>query len=985
VLAAGGNESAYFRNARLPLLRNLIDQRAACASVFSLLSSAVELYPHQVHAALTVVSDPVRRYLLADEVGLGKTIEAGLVIRQTLIDNPRARVAVLAPEVLRRQWVRELAQKFLIDDFPGAVVKCVAHEMPARWERYRNCDLVVIDEAHRLVQVTGAGESPYRELCEVAHSARCLLLLSATPVTSQILTHLGLLHLLDPNLYPWTDTESFRRRHELRSQLADAVYGLDSDYTYLLRPTVSEILALLPGDDVLLGELSQFVLELLDENDELRTGAGPVELKSRVEALRAHISETYRLHRRVIRNRRDKVLRDDPASDFAPYEVRGRQRPKQFVPQSDAQEATRLALLEWRSAVWDEILDTQATERAAAYAEVLAVLTSRAGGTADDLADALRWRTQGDEEASQRAGLTPGERAILAQPESLAADQAVLDRLQPHLSDSAGSGDLDALVDCMLPALRASRRAVIFCGPGRLASVLAKRLRSRFPRVDVQEHTHLAGVEASESALVNWGTADLRAGPKQILVADDSAEDGLNLQAADAVIHLRLPWSPNQLEQRLGRVDRYPGVVAGSLHVPALQYALTDSDPDESFDAAWLQLLVDGYGIFSDSVSTLQDAIAAGLAATWKLALENGPPGLKECTQKVQDDLTRAREEIDKIDMLESIHETSIEGRDIGLALNQIEQSWRATREAIMRYTADGDGGIKLRHYDRTIDGCRREVFDLRQSRPLLSPRQWHLALRRVTPQMAQGAFNRSPALRAPGTRLLRRGNPLVDAFAEFLDIDDRGQAVAYRRVDPGFSGDPEPYFGFDYLIEPEITGALRQVADKPGAASALRRQADRMLAPVTLSVWIKAGSNEPVPDGDLHALLSRAYDKRASDLNYSSTRIKELIGMFGGWETYRRAAEAAESVARQRLAEVTDLQTRCTQAKDQALQRFAVARAQAKARQAAGHLVGDAESYVLDVGITHALIEGLNRPNVRTVGAVCVVRAGTRQADHGR
>lgn len=985
VLAAGGNESAYFRNARLPLLRNLIDQRAACASAFSLLSSVIELYPHQVQAALTVVSDPVQRYLLADEVGLGKTIEAGLVIRQTLIDNPRARVAVVAPEVLRRQWVRELEEKFLIDDFPNAVVKCVAHEMPARWERYHDCDLVVVDEAHRLVQLTGAGMSPYRELCGVAHSARSLLLLSATPVTSHFLTHLGLLHLLDRDLYPWTDTESFQRRHELRSQLADAVYGLDSDYTYLLRPTVNEILALLPGNDVLLGELSRSVLELLDLNDELRSGNDPVELKSRVEALRAHISETYRLHRRVIRNRRDKVLRDDPASDFMPYEVRGRQRPERLVPHGDAHEATRLALLEWRSAVWDWIVDAQAAESAAAYAEVLAVLGSRAAGIPEDFVNALRWRTQRDEEAGQRAGLTPRERSILADPEVLAIEQAALNGLEARLGSFADPDrDLDALVHCTLPALQASRRTVVFCGPGRLASVLAKRLRSRFPRVDVHEHTRLAGVEACETALVNWGTADLQAGPRQILVTDDSAEDGLNLQAADAVIHLRLPWSPNQLEQRLGRADRYPGAVAGSLHVPALQYALSDDDSDESFGAAWLHLLEDGYGIFSESVSTLQDAIAAGLADTWKLALENGPPGLKECVQRVQDDLARAREEIDKIDMLESIHETSIEGRDIGLALNQIEQSWRATREAIMRYTADGDGGIKLSHYDRTIDGCKREIFDLRQSRPLLSPRQWHLALRRVTQQMAQGAFNRSAALRAPGTRLLRRGNPLVDAFAEFLAIDDRGQAAAFRRLDPSFSGDPEPYFGFDYLIEADITDALRQIPDQPGAASALRRQADRMLAPFTLSVWMTVGSNEAVPDGDVHALLSRPYDKRTGDLNYSSTRIKELIGMFGSWESYRRAAEVAESTARQRLAQVTDLQTRCAHATDQALQRFAVARAQAKARQAAGHLVGDAESYVLDVAITQALIRGLTRPNVRTVGAVCVVRAGIIQAGDG-
>ncbi len=985
VLAAGGNESPYFCNARLPFFRNLVDQRAACASAFSLISSAVELYPHQLRAALTVLSDPVQRYLLADEVGLGKTIEAGLVIRQILIDNPRARVVVLAPDVLRRQWVRELAEKFFIDDFPDAGVRCVSHEMPSRWERYHNSDLLVVDEAHRLVQVTNPDESPYRELCGFAHSARRLLLLSATPVTSQFLTHLGLLHLLDPNLYRWTETESFRRRYELRSQLADAVYGLDSEYTYLLQPTISEIGALLPGSDRRLSELNQSVLALLDENDVLRHDIDRLELKTRVEALRAHISETYRLHRRVIRNRRDKVLQDDPASEYLPFEVRGRQLPERFVSSGDAHEATRLALLEWRSAVWDWLLDAHARESVDAYALVLAVLAARGVGLADDFLDVLRWRTCRDEAAADRAGLNERERGMLANPEVLPVEQAVLSGLEARISGSTDADrDLDALLDGMLPALNSSRRAVIFCGPGSLASVLAGRFRTRFPRVGVHEHTRLAGAEACESAVATWSAPDSPPTRRQVLLADESAEDGLNLQAADTLVHLRLPWSPNQLEQRLGRVDRYPGTATGSLRAPARQYVLSDSDGDESFPAAWLQLLEDGYRVFSESVSTLQDAIAAGLTGTWALALEHGPPGLKECTQLVKADLAAAREEIDKLDMLESIHETSIEGRDIATALNHIEQSWRATREAILTYTAEGDGGINLRHYRRMVDGSEREIFDLRQSRPLLTPRQWHSVIRRVTPEMAQGTFNRSAALRAPGMRLLRHGNPLIDALAEFLAIDDRGQAAAFRRIDPDFNGDPEPYFGFDFLVEADIAEALRLVADQPSATSALRRQADRLLAPFTLRVWITAGSKEPVPDGPLHALLSRPYDKRARDRNYSSMRITELISLFSTWETYRRTAEAADSAARDRLAEVTDLRTRCSQARDQGRQRLAVARAQAQARHAAGHLVGDSESYALDVAIAQALINGLSRPDVQTVGATCVVRAGIKQADRG-
>ncbi|WP_344457566.1 protein DpdE, partial [Actinocorallia aurantiaca] len=249
VLTSGGSESGYFSNARLPFLRNLVGQRAACASVSALLSSAVEFFPHQVYAALTVLSDPVQRYLLADEVGLGKTIEAGYVIRQTLIDNPRAKICVIAPDVLRRQWQRELREKFFIDDFPSATIRILRQDEPERWVSWEDSDLVVVDEAHQLVQVTNGEVEPYRSLTRLAHGSTRLLLMTATPVMSNHVTQLALLHLLDPSLYRWSDLESFERKYRLRARLASLVYSLDSEFTYLLKDSIDEISELIPESD----------------------------------------------------------------------------------------------------------------------------------------------------------------------------------------------------------------------------------------------------------------------------------------------------------------------------------------------------------------------------------------------------------------------------------------------------------------------------------------------------------------------------------------------------------------------------------------------------------------------------------------------------------------------------------------------------------------------------------------------------------------
>ncbi|MGA4792248.1 protein DpdE [Nocardia sp. AB354] len=974
VLTAGGHESAYFHDARIPFLRNLVAQRAASANIPALLSSAVELFPHQIRAALTVLADPVQRYLLADEVGLGKTVEAGFIIRQTLIDKHDARICIVAPDLLRRQWIRELRLKFFIDDFcPPAQISFVAHEHPERWAKHHYSDLVVVDEAHRLVHVDGPDESPYRELAGLAHSSTRLLLLSATPIMSHYLTQLGMLHLLAPDLYRWTERDAFEEKYRLRSELADSVFALDSEYTYLLPSAIARIRDLLPATDERFTDLSRHVLDLLDDDDELLAGTDASELKARTEALRAHISEAYRLHRRVIRHRRQTVLHDDPDAEFLPYDVRGRQDPEPILIESEAHDFAQSALADWRAQMWDHLLDNGLEMLKPAYGMVLGILVSRGSALAGDLLDALAWRVERDEDAARRTHLSESERILLTEPEVFDFERAILDdlRSQPGVV-VASANHLDDLINAMLPALRRNRRVVLFCGPGTLAGSLVDRLAQRFKSLAVHEHTRRRDMDASDEAVSAW-SATAQAS-NQVLVTDDSAEDGLNLQIADAIIHVRLPWSPNQLEQRLGRVDRYQPPQFG-LSTPARQYRLADPDSGASFLEAWARLLTEGFAVFSGSVSTLQDAIANGINDVWIAALEHGPEGLQSKIAAVQKELHTAQQEIDKMDMLEAIHETSTEGRDIAESILAIESDWRGMQDSLLDYVSE-KGGIKLRYEVREVGGVSRVVFDPLGSRPLLDPRQWQRAKAQLTLHTVQGAFNRSAALRASDTRLFRAGNQLVDVLAQAIYLDDRGQASAFRRVHRGFQGDPIAYFGFDYLVEADLATALELVKDHPDARTALRRQADRLLPPFTLKVWIEAGAFSPISNEQALGWLNHSYDNRR-DQNFNMSNTSELLEVFGGWDRYRETADLAARVAHDHLSEVTDLARRCTQAQEQSRVHVAVAMAQAQTRQAAGHLVGDAESLLTDTAVTSALIEDLSQPSVKVIAATCIIRSG--------
>lgn len=976
-LAVRGGSTAPFRDARLPMLHSLVRQRGACAGMGTFLSSSVELYPHQVEAALTVLSDPVQRYLLADEVGLGKTIEAGFVIRQVLLDDPAARVAVVCPAALRRQWLRELQEKFHIGDFSVERLVVTSHETPLKWQAYEGFALVVVDEAHALVQ-SGPQQSPYRELCALAHSAQRLLLLSATPVTSHYLTNLGLLHLLDPELYGWDQQAEFEQRYAMRSALADSVQSLDPDLNYVIRDSLEDIAKLLPDTDTRFTQLAHAVVALLDDEDELVDASLRGEFSYRVAQVRAHLSETYRIHRRVIRHRREAVLREssDPEVVGLAYAVRGRARPTLIPAPVGAGEGGVELVLHWWSQVRDQLDNEAAAGGSGAYGMVLAVLAARATVLGADVVDVLRWRVHADSEAAERAGLSAPEMNLLAAAPVVAVERNVLSGVE-HGEHSPTREDLHRLVDALLPEMRRLKKSVIFCGPGQLAGHLAQYLHSRFGRLTVAEHTRRREPQAAADALMAWSSATGQA----VLVADDSAEDGLNLQVADGVFHLRLPWSANQLEQRLGRVDRYPGVQGSGQDVPAAQFRLADENgSDASFTEAWAALLTEGYQVFDASTSTLQDVIAQSLDGVWVQAFAAGPEGLLAQREEVRRQLRAEQQEIAKMDLLESIHIAGQGLRSVPASLIDAETDWKPVQSAMLHYTDKDGGGIRLPHVTRSVAGASAVQFAVGSAHPLLAPRHWQRVQQRITDDaLASGVFNRSVALRHPGTRLFRLGNPLVDLLSEAILNDDLGQSAVFRRVDRHMPRDqePQPYYGFDFLIEADVATALSCVESSSDAGRALRRQADRILAPFVRRIWVEGGTNRAVTNPAQLAWLNEPYNKKNGDRNYNSARGDEYFGLFGGQEAAASFAREASQAAVGFLYQHTNLAATCEEAQQQALEVAAVLNAQCGARRAAGHLVGDTEGLVTDAATLQALAQGLSRPVIRIVAAVCIVRRG--------
>lgn len=240
----GHVDSAAFFQLRLKTLENL--KWWETSPVKGLFGGRISLIPHQFYIASKVLERHAPRVLLADEVGLGKTIEAGLIIHQLVSTNRAQRVLVVVPDSLVYQWFFEMHRKFQLGfaainqetpPEPGenpflanervivslGLIKGsqVAQDMLAQ----ADFDMVVIDEAHQYKKEEGSFE--YGLLEDLTARIASVLLLTATPEQLGMEGHFDRLRLLDPDRY--NDFESFKKEVASYEKVASAVQNLLAD------------------------------------------------------------------------------------------------------------------------------------------------------------------------------------------------------------------------------------------------------------------------------------------------------------------------------------------------------------------------------------------------------------------------------------------------------------------------------------------------------------------------------------------------------------------------------------------------------------------------------------------------------------------------------------------------------------------------------------------------------------------------------------
>ncbi|EZJ64732.1 DEAD/DEAH box helicase family protein [Escherichia coli 1-392-07_S3_C2] len=508
-------------------------------------SARVDMNPHQVEAAMFALASPLSNgVILADEVGLGKTIEASLILAQKWAER-RRKLLLIAPATLRKQWSQELEEKFSlpsriieaksfnqmikegcgnpfdIENATGEAAICIcSYEFASRKEHELAripWDLVVMDEAHKLRNIYKSDGAKTAKKISNALSGRKKILLSATPLQNSILELYGLVSVIDPHFFG--DLASFKARYS-RQNIDDAELAL-------LRVRLNKICN--------------------------RTLRRQVQQEGGISFPRRHsITEDFR-----------------PTED----EEALYKQVSSYLQQDDLL-AIKSGARHLVTLVIRKILASSSTAIQGTLETMIHRLENKMP-VLDALTDYENYDDYSDEEGIEDED-TIDPRAL----------QAEIDQLKSYKTLAASitkNAKAEALLSVLSRAfeftveLGGLRKAVIFTESVRTQTWLAQLLSDNGYEGEVVLLNGSNSDAASRKIYSDWlekhqnsgrvsgsRTADMKAALVEkfrdegtLMICTEAGAEGINLQFCSLLINYDLPWNPQRVEQRIGRVHRY--------------------------------------------------------------------------------------------------------------------------------------------------------------------------------------------------------------------------------------------------------------------------------------------------------------------------------------------------------------------------------------------------------------------------------------------
>jgi superfamily II DNA or RNA helicase len=493
---------------------------------------AFEPRTYQLVPLLMALRLPVPRLLIADDVGIGKTIEAGLILRELMDRGEVDAFSVLCPPHLVEQWVGELKDRFgieavavtsgtasrlerglpltqsLFDAYPFTVVSLDYIKAEKRREGFaRTCpDFVIVDEAHACVGTHKGRQQRFELLSGLAlNPDRRMILLTATPHSGDEEAFSRLLSLIEPSFAAANfDDARYRERlarHYVQRRRIDLTSGdWDEDRAF-------------PKHDT-----TEFPYRLS---------------KAHLEFQEAALDYCLGIVSRAGSGQRERRL-----------------------------------------AFWGTLALMRCVGSSPAAA--LSALRNRIANESDRLEPQIYDEDGDDEDA---VDLEPGT-AFEIDPEL----RSLVTRAE-KLADEADP-KLTALVDTLTPLIKKGANPVVFCRYLATAEHVRNGLRKAFPKLMIEAVTGVLTPDERRDRVADMAPADDEKQVPRILVATDCLSEGINLQQLfDTVVHYDLSWNPTRHQQREGRVDRFgqPAELVRSIMM---------FSPDSAIDGAVLDVIL---------------------------------------------------------------------------------------------------------------------------------------------------------------------------------------------------------------------------------------------------------------------------------------------------------------------------------------------------------------------------------------------------------
>ncbi len=622
-------------------------------------TAAIEPWPHQVRAFQRAYDHWPPRLLIADEVGLGKTIEAGLILRQAWLARRAKRMLVMAPAAVLAQWQIELREKFNLDWpiydggelrwFPsparGEILRrevgrtewlkepfvLVSSQLMRRPDRARELlaaepwDLIVLDEAHharrRGAGGTGKDRGPnhlLRLMRDLKGRSAALLLLTATPMQVDPVELWDLMDLLGLPA-SWTK-DNFTRYFKLVGQESPSHEDVDwlaGQFQVVEREfgqaTEESVVPMVGGSTL---AARKILRALRDPAVNPRRQLDTPRRKAALEVLRRN-TPVGRLVSRHTRN----LLRKMFAAGKITSRIATRQVNDRFVQMSAAERVVYDAVETYIATVYDRAGDKERN----AVGFILTTYRRRLASSFEALEhtlkarlDTIRRRSKTVQARADRVDDLPEDEAgddvidveevMQLEQESITAEEqdGIQDLLRSvsALPEDTKAKELFAEVD----RLRAAgfSKCIVFTQFTDTMDFLRDRLRKRGLRVMCYSGRggELSGADGTWRAVTREEIKRrFRDDGADVLVATDAAAEGLNFQFCGALINYDMPWNPMRVEQRIGRIDRL-GQLFETIEIVNLHYA-------DTVEADVYRALGERIKLFTNFVGKLQPILAS--------------------------------------------------------------------------------------------------------------------------------------------------------------------------------------------------------------------------------------------------------------------------------------------------------------------------------------------------------------------------------------